>query len=169
MNESFFYFILGLLVAIPLSIAGNILTPTFQNWWAQFSYKRSIKRVKQLKAELNRLTLLSTKKEDLILESLRAMVAFIFFSSAVVVCFLIFFSAQGLGVFGLLNVESDILYTAMALTLIIFVPILIRPLVKVLRDIRLIENIEEHVEETNELINKLLPESEKTDVPINQK
>ncbi len=44
--------ILGFLLAIPLSILGNLLTPKVKEWWATTSSARKQSRIKYLKARL---------------------------------------------------------------------------------------------------------------------
>lgn len=66
MNESFIYLILGLFAAIPLSIAGNFLTPKFFNWRSNLSYKRS----EQLQHEIEKSTEISKSEAGEIIELL---------------------------------------------------------------------------------------------------
>jgi hypothetical protein len=44
--------IAAILLAIPLSVIGNLLTPKFRNWWASRSRSALERRIKALKAEL---------------------------------------------------------------------------------------------------------------------
>lgn len=44
--------LIALLLAVPLGIAANLLTPTIKNWWAKGSEKRLLKRIEDLEKEL---------------------------------------------------------------------------------------------------------------------
>jgi hypothetical protein len=44
--------ILAILLTVPLSMVGNMLTPKFQNWWARRSRLGIEQRIKSLRAEL---------------------------------------------------------------------------------------------------------------------
>jgi hypothetical protein len=46
--------IIALLLAIPLSVLANLLTPTVKNWLSQFSRKRLLKRIENLEFNLRR-------------------------------------------------------------------------------------------------------------------
>jgi hypothetical protein len=48
-------FVIGLLLANPLSIIANVLTPGIQNWWARTNSARKQKRIAKLRKELDRL------------------------------------------------------------------------------------------------------------------
>lgn len=52
--------LISLLVAIPLSIAGNMLTPLFQNWRASKSKNSAQKRLKVVEQELDQASKFST-------------------------------------------------------------------------------------------------------------
>src|SRR5260370_20832325 len=47
--------VLALLLAIPLAVLANLLTPTVKNWIALLSKKMTAQRIKVLESELNRL------------------------------------------------------------------------------------------------------------------
>ena len=49
-------FYIGLLLAIPLSIVANLVTPRVSLWWATRDAKRKARRIAKLTAELTRLT-----------------------------------------------------------------------------------------------------------------
>jgi hypothetical protein len=63
------FFFLGLLTGIPLNVTGNLLTPTFKNWWARRSERSLRKRIAELTAEYSRLAAFPeiTDTEDWIL------------------------------------------------------------------------------------------------------
>lgn len=48
--------ILAILLAIPLSVAANIITPKIQEWWATTSEARKTRRVVQLRRDIEQLT-----------------------------------------------------------------------------------------------------------------
>src|SRR6266446_5865614 len=63
-NWSFMFGWIGLsafLLAIPMSVAANLLTPKVKNWWAIKTYARATKRLAFLEA---RLEILKLYKED---------------------------------------------------------------------------------------------------------
>jgi hypothetical protein len=47
--------IFALIVAIPMGVMANLLTPPVQNWWATTSVKRKQRRIAKLEAELKQL------------------------------------------------------------------------------------------------------------------
>jgi hypothetical protein len=47
--------ILALILAIPMAVLANMLTPRVQNWWASTSVKRRQKRIARLQGQLNAL------------------------------------------------------------------------------------------------------------------
>jgi hypothetical protein len=58
-------FLLGLALAIPLSIIANLLTPRIQQWWASTSRSRKLKRIDAIKEELATIASRSVKDEIL--------------------------------------------------------------------------------------------------------
>lgn len=65
-----FLAILALVLTVPLSIIGNILTPKFQNWWARRSRLGLEQRINSLRtelAELSKYPLLSDTEEFILI------------------------------------------------------------------------------------------------------
>jgi hypothetical protein len=48
-------FLIGLLLAIPLSILANMWTPNVQRWWATTNEKRRVKRVEKVRGKIGKL------------------------------------------------------------------------------------------------------------------
>jgi hypothetical protein len=64
--------VLALVLAVPLSVAGNLLTPAVKNWWAEGSVRRARRRVRDLRAQLAYLESLAGDHEYFELVALRA-------------------------------------------------------------------------------------------------
>jgi hypothetical protein len=55
MNSGVLIALVAILLAIPLSVLANLLTPKVQRWWGTTSRSRKIKRMENLKNELERI------------------------------------------------------------------------------------------------------------------
>lgn len=64
---------ISLIASIPLSILGNILTPTFQSWRARKSTERTQKRIDQLNAELEQVKHLNSDYQALSMQMYSAL------------------------------------------------------------------------------------------------
>lgn len=61
------FFILPLILAIPIGIFSNLLTPHIKNWWAKSSAGRARKRLVKINAEYEKVSRYFHSKEDLII------------------------------------------------------------------------------------------------------
>jgi len=71
--------ILSLIVAIPLSITANILTPRFQNWFAKRSTEKTTKRLSEIKEQLSEVERFQNDTLGLLHETVRITLKVIIF------------------------------------------------------------------------------------------
>lgn len=61
------YYILPLVLAVPIGVISNLITPYIKNWWAKSSVKRARKRIDKLNLEFEKISQYFNSKEDLII------------------------------------------------------------------------------------------------------
>jgi hypothetical protein len=81
----FFLSILGILLVIPLTMLGNLLTRKFENWWAARSKATLLTRIAKLKSRLEKCEQSSILDEtqSYILEGIELLIIFLITSSSV--------------------------------------------------------------------------------------
>lgn len=60
-------FILSVLLAIPMGVIANLITPHIKNWWAKSSAFRAEKRLGKIESEHSKILFYNENKQDLII------------------------------------------------------------------------------------------------------
>jgi hypothetical protein len=89
-REALIFFILGLIFGIPISVLGNLLTPSFRSWYLGRSRTKINKRLDKIAQELARIDALTPNDlHDTIIQSVVLLLIMVFQLNVVVVVLVI--------------------------------------------------------------------------------